>query len=362
MKILFLGDYSGLHWTLAQGLRSLGHEAFVSASGDGFKAMRFDKRLCIEGGGPWKSLRRKWMTFSDLSDYSGYDVVQLVNPFVFGKKGYNRWYVEQLKKRNGKVVLTAAGDDPVVAARALSGGMRYSFFHAALACDFHSREYKDISRMLNREYILENLRILERVDALIPFSYEYTLGYSQYAKCTPVLPYPLDPAVIRPAPERAADAPFSVFHGMSRGVFKGSAIIAEGMRLAKNRYGDALAITLADRMPYDDYIKALDGSDMLMDQCNSYGYAMNALIGMGMHKIVGSGAEPEALRVLGIPREECPVVNITPDPEQIADAIGAFVGDRMKITSEQKRSHDYALKRHGLAQVAQRHLELLEKV
>lgn len=362
MKILFLGDYSGLHWTLAQGLRSQGHEAFVSASGDGFKAMRFDKRLSIEGGGPWKSLRRKWRTFSDISTYSGYDVVQLINPFVFGKKSYNRWYVQQLKKRNGKVVLTAAGDDPVVAARALSGGMRYSFFHAALASEFHTREYKDISRMLNQAYILENLRILDLVDAVMPFAYEYTLGYAEHSKCTAVLPYPLDPAVQRPLAPAAADAPLSVFHGMSRGVFKGSKIIAEGMQRAKERYGDAVSITIADRLPYDDYVRALDGADMLMDQCNSYCYAMNALIGMGMHKIVGSGSEPEALRVLGISRAECPVVNLLPEPEQIADVIGRFVGKREQIIAEQVRSYAYVQLYHALPAVTRQYLSLLEKL
>ena len=362
MKVLFLGDYSGLHWTLAQGLRSLGHEAFVSASGDGFKAMRFDKRLCIEGGGPWRSLRRKWMTFSSLPEYSGYDVVQLINPFVFGKKGYNRWYVKQLKKRNGKVVLTAAGDDPIVAARALSGGMRYSFFHAALACDFPSREYKDISRMLNQNYILENLRILDQVDAVIPFAYEYTLGYSAYAKCTAVLPYPLDPAVTKPLLESSPDAPLRILHGMSRSVFKGSQIIAQGMRLAKKSHGDAIAITIADRMPYDEYVKALDQADVLMDQCNSYSYAMNALIGMGMHKIVGSGAEPECLKAFGVFPGECPILNIRPDPNQIAEAISKLIGKRSQVISAQKESYAYALRHHKLSIIARRHLKLLESL
>lgn len=351
-----------MHWTLAQGLRAKGHEAFVAGSGDGFKAIRFDRLLAIEGGGPWKSLRRKWRTFSSLPLYSGYDVVQLINPFVFGKKGYNEWYVKQLKKRNGKVVLTAAGDDPVVAARALCGGMRYSFFHAALACDFRSREYKDVSRMLNQAYVLRNLRILDIVDALMPFAYEYTLGYADNPKCTPVLPYPLDPAVVRPLVARAPDAPFSVFHGTSRGVFKGSAIIAEGMRLAKERYGDALSIIIAERMPYDQYVRALDNADMLMDQCNSYCYAMNALIGMGIHKIVGSGSEPEALAVLGLTQAECPVVNLLPKPEQIADAIGSFVGQRDRITAEQVRSHAYVLRHHSLDTVTSRYLSLLESI
>jgi hypothetical protein len=362
MKVLFLGDYSGLHWTLAQGLRSLGHEAFVSASGDGFKSMRYDKRLCIEGGGPRRSLLRKFQTLLDLPQYSGYDVVQLINPFVFGKKGYNRWYVDQLKKRNGKLVLTAAGDDPVVAARILSGGMRYSFMHAAMAAPFGSREFRDITRLVHHRYVEENLRILDRMDAVMPFSYEYQVGYRHSVKCTPIVPYPFDPSLVSPTGEQSEQTTLNVFHGLSRSVFKGSGIISEGMQMARCRHGDALKITIADRMPYDDYVRALGSADILIDQCNSYGYAMNAIIGLAMKKIVFSGAEPEALRALGIPMEECPVVNIIPDPEQVAESISSFVLNFRKTQALKAVGAAYAEKHHSLAKVSAIYAGLCEKL
>ena len=37
MKILLLGEYSNVHWTLAEGLRALGHEVCVLSDGDGWK-------------------------------------------------------------------------------------------------------------------------------------------------------------------------------------------------------------------------------------------------------------------------------------------------------------------------------------
>ena len=37
MKILLLGEYSNVHWTLAQGLRELGHEVCVISNGDFWK-------------------------------------------------------------------------------------------------------------------------------------------------------------------------------------------------------------------------------------------------------------------------------------------------------------------------------------
>ena len=37
MKILFIGEYSNVHWTLAQGLRKLGHQVTVLSNGDFWK-------------------------------------------------------------------------------------------------------------------------------------------------------------------------------------------------------------------------------------------------------------------------------------------------------------------------------------
>ena len=37
MKILLIGEYSNVHWTLSQGLRALGHEVTVLSDGDSWK-------------------------------------------------------------------------------------------------------------------------------------------------------------------------------------------------------------------------------------------------------------------------------------------------------------------------------------
>ena len=37
MKILLLGEYSNVHWTLAEGLRRLGHCVTVASNGDFWK-------------------------------------------------------------------------------------------------------------------------------------------------------------------------------------------------------------------------------------------------------------------------------------------------------------------------------------
>ena len=45
MRILLLGEYSNLHWTLAQGLLILGHEVCVISDGDTWKGFKNDRSL-----------------------------------------------------------------------------------------------------------------------------------------------------------------------------------------------------------------------------------------------------------------------------------------------------------------------------
>ena len=45
MKILLLGEYSNVHWTLAEGLRQLGHMVTVVSNGDFWKNYQRDINL-----------------------------------------------------------------------------------------------------------------------------------------------------------------------------------------------------------------------------------------------------------------------------------------------------------------------------
>ena len=42
MKILLVGEYSNVHWSLAEGLRQLGHHVTVVSDGDHWKGYQAD--------------------------------------------------------------------------------------------------------------------------------------------------------------------------------------------------------------------------------------------------------------------------------------------------------------------------------
>ena len=80
MKVLLLGEYSNVHWTLAQGLRALGHSVTVASDGDSWKNYPRDIDLHRKSTGKTDTLDFLFSVARALPFMRGYDVVQLINP------------------------------------------------------------------------------------------------------------------------------------------------------------------------------------------------------------------------------------------------------------------------------------------
>ena len=83
MRILLIGEYSNVHWTLAQGLRSLGQEVTVVSDGDGWKNYDRDISLTRRNTSAINGLRYYIDSLLTFRHLKGYDVVQIINPCFF---------------------------------------------------------------------------------------------------------------------------------------------------------------------------------------------------------------------------------------------------------------------------------------
>ena len=108
MKILLIGEYSNVHWTLAEGLRELGHEATVVSNGDFWKNYPRDIDVSRPKGRLGPLLMLKILRL--LPKMRNFDVVQLINPMFFELKAERlRFFYHFLRKNNRKIVLGAFG-------------------------------------------------------------------------------------------------------------------------------------------------------------------------------------------------------------------------------------------------------------
>ncbi|MBQ2290315.1 MAG: glycosyltransferase family 1 protein, partial [Bacteroidaceae bacterium] len=86
MKILLIGEYSNVHWTLAEGLRSLGHEVCVVSNGDFWKNYKRDISLTRTTYSKAEGIMILMKTLATLPKLRNYDVVQLINPMFLELK------------------------------------------------------------------------------------------------------------------------------------------------------------------------------------------------------------------------------------------------------------------------------------
>jgi hypothetical protein len=326
MKVLLLGEFSGFHNNLKQGLEELGHQVVLAASGDGFKQLKTDIDLGSARLGIAGTLERiiKSLKFAHMA--RGFDVVQLINPNIFPTGfGLNSKIISRIIKNNSKMFLSACGDDFYYVTKGCSS-MRYSPIPDALIYDYKSSRHP---------YDNENDRVwLERLSSavagVIPVVHEYVLGYRHCDKLRSAIPLPINTRLIEYS-ENVVKEKLVVFHGLNRYGFKGTRFVEQAFDYLRAKYPDELELVIAGGLPLEQYLKLMQRTNVVIDQVSSYSCGMNALYALAMGKVVLGGAEPEGLAEFGI--EQTPVINITPSTESIILAIENLLASREEISA-----------------------------
>lgn len=113
LKILFVGDASSYHRTLAEGLRRLGHEATVVSSGGHWLNTDRDIDICRRGKGKLWGLEL-WLriNLSIKKKLRGYDVVSVATQsYVELRPERQRRLYDYLRANNRSIFNTALGTD-----------------------------------------------------------------------------------------------------------------------------------------------------------------------------------------------------------------------------------------------------------
>lgn len=352
MRILLLGEFSGLHKNLQIGLRAAGHSVDLASSGDGAKAIFGD----ITTPRPmsfsmWHRFKYRISYLEFIKNLKGYDIVQLVSPNVLlptffpYKKAYN-----YLRINNDKIFMLATGSDAFYWQKSRQK-LRYGPFEDNLKYDLNkTRSFFETPASLRH-----NRYIAERVNGIIPTVYDYSVGYEEFEKTSEVIPLPIDVNSIEYFANEVSDH-VQVFHGITRYGFKGTRHIEQAFRRLATSQKTNVKLNISKFMPLNEYLKTIRGAHIILDQVNSYSYGMNALYSMAMGKVTFSGCEPECLKALNIKRS--PVVNMLPDAEDIVQKILYFLSDPNKITEVSEASRQYVEKNHCCHVIAQKYLEI----
>ena len=117
-----------------------------------------------------------------------------------------------------------------------------------------------------------------------------------------------------------------------------------------------MEIVRAESVPFEEYVRLFNNSDILLDQLYSYTPAMNALEAMSHGMIVVGGAEPENYAILG-DTDLKPIVNVQPNEDDVYDQLCLLMERRDEVLQLKADSREYIRRYHDHLKVARQYLD-----
>ena len=352
MKILLLGEFSGLHNNLKDGLIELGHEVIIASAQDGSKKISVDINFESKLPSIFKNFGNKIINpILNLNKLKNFDIVQIINPFEFYSNFIpTSFFLDQIINNNNKTFLLAAGSDSYFW-RNGKNLLKYGPFEESLAHDYKSKSHFMES---NRSFEY-NKHVVEKVRGVIPIMYEYELSYRGEDKLLETIPIPINTDKIEYKKNLVTDK-IKVFHGLNRYGFKGTRYVEDAFKYLQNYYPNELELKIEGKLPINKYLELLNESNVVIDQVLSHSSGLNGLYALAMGKVVLGGAEPESFKSLGIKRS--PVINIKPNKESIIEAIEYLIFNKHNIPDIGEESRLFIENYHNYILIAKKYIDV----
>lgn len=361
MKILFIGDYSNLHTTLARELRRMGHQADVLSDGCGHMNLNTDFYLKRTPGiiGGYKYL---YDLFNLLPQLKNYDVVQLINSnFLSLKPQKFKYFYDILRKQNGSIFLSLAGSDYYYCKACYDAKIfRFSEFKVGkefapghLSRPEHLYGWISNANKNWAEYLLENIN---GAMAVLP---EYEMPVKDIlgdrVKFTNL---PIDFSELPSDTIHFNNDKINIFVGMRSGFedMKGSKILYKIACELEKEMPDLVKTDLVKDLPFKEFLDRMSKTDIVLDQLYAYSPAMTALYGMAMGKLAATGAQPEYYEYIGNPIEK-PLFSLAPTDTDIKERLISLIGNREEILKRGEQCRSLALMHNDSKLVARRFIE-----
>lgn len=358
MRILLFGEYSGFFNCLKDGLVALGHEVFLaSANGDGLK--NFPSDFKWQGYGYSYFEKIKLGPFYSVGNillhkhlFSGYDVVLLIAPNdVSYRTWLNKIPYDYIRKHNKLVFLSGAGITAHLFDYWYKSKEKYRSYMEGYLIDDPNFFYKDNNALMKWED-----ELMDSVDGYIPIWYEYYMPFKNHPKCLDIVRIPVNVSKFEYHPNIVKKK--VIFYHGSRNECKGTRYIKTAFEKMQKHYGDKGEFIYAGMLPFNEYMKLVERTNVIVDDANSYSVAMNGFFSMLKGKAIMGGAEPVANELYGY--VDNPIFNICPDVDQICDTMINIIKNREEMESIGHKNRLFVEKYHNYIDIAKQYVAIFE--
>tara|TARA_R110002072_G_scaffold108026_2_gene234659 strand:- start:58904 stop:60046 length:1143 start_codon:yes stop_codon:yes gene_type:complete len=374
MKILLVGEYSRLHNTLKEGLKSLGYEVDIVGDGDGFKNFpvdfsirpRFVNNSVINWfrKGLYKIFNFDLATIEKgirfyllLNKLKGYDVVQLINEKpIKTTPAFERFLLKKLFDRNSKIFLLSCGIDIISVEFMLQKKFRYSMMNPYLEDPSLKDQYQYILDYTNKNHKKTHDLVFQNIEGVIASDFDYVLPLEKHPQFLGLIPNPINCDNIPFNPIKIGSKT-TIFLGINRGTYhkKGIPIFEMALSEIKEKYTDQVEIIVVENVPYKEYIKSYDSASIILDQVYAYDQGYNALEAMAKGKVVFTGAEKEFLEHYGLTEDEV-CINALPDVRQIVNKLSWLIENPQKIKEIGENARAFIEREHHYQKIAEKYV------
>ena len=370
MKILFVGDASNMHNCLAQAMRDMDHTAVVASNGSHWMDTNRDINL-ERGPGKMGALRYVLHVLRALPQMRDFDVVVTCGSiFLDLKPAKVRRAFDWLKRHNRCMVMSALGTDYVYYHACHDDKTyRYSDFMVgdqpspyALSSEYQAKHEDNWKLPLMREH---SEHIINNIDGAVACLWEYykcykpLLGDRLAYGGIPIDTKNVVPQILEREPEKVK---FFIGIQRDRNILKGTNLLLEAAQRTVDRYPNQCELKVVENVPYEEYVKQLCQSHVLLDQLYSYTPATNALLAMTRGLVAVSGAEPEFYDLID-EHDNQPIINVSPLIEGDIDAkLTWLVQNKHQLPDLSRRSREFVEKHNEAHIVAQRHLDFYKSL
>lgn len=374
MRILLVGEYSGLHNTLKEGLQKLGHSVFIVSDSD-FKKFpadySIDSKFCrLKTVNIFRQFIFRLFRFDIaklelglkfyllLPHFKNYDVVQFINEIpVKTTKKIELYLLKKIFQQNKKIFVLSCGADYLNMKYDSENKSKKSILHAYFKNPNLKKEYAPYFDLLKEDHKKVHEFVLANCNGIIANDFDYVDANKNHPKYLGLIQYPVNIDKLNYT-ELIVKNKIIIFLGINQWSYnqKGFYYFEKALESIQKKYQDKIEIIITKNVPYQTYINLYNKAHILLDQSCSCDQGYNALEAMAKGKVVFTGAEQDFTDYYKLTEKVC--VNAKPDVDYLVKELSFLIENPHQIIAIGKRARAFVKEKHDYIKIAEKYIEV----